>query len=273
MPDALIVEDEPEANTLLSMLVQLRGYRTESAFTGGEALAKVEQHHPDIVFLDLMLPDIDGYQVCHRLKSRKDTTLIPIVMVTARVALENRIKCYCTGADHYVPKPYTPDQIFEAIDDAEHWRRLVETDGTSGEFAFESRDDGESLRRLAQLGSQLLAGTPLGLDAICRVNESLRQLCNQAESWGQSHKVQAVASLSYRIEPDRVVLTLRDLAGWFRDDPRSPAERWPLEIARGRFDTVATDRASGTVSLILRYPASLSDGPGIGSETRPGFSV
>ena len=90
MPTALIVEDEPEANQLLSMLVQLRGYRTESAFTGGEALEKVEHGPPDIVFLDLMLPDINGYEVCRRLKTRKATSLIPVVMVTARVAAENR---------------------------------------------------------------------------------------------------------------------------------------------------------------------------------------
>jgi CheY-like chemotaxis protein len=259
MPTALIVEDEPEANKLLSLLVQLRGYQTDSAFTGGEALAKVDREPPDIVFLDLMLPDIDGYQVCHSLKSRKETTLIPVVMVTARVALENRIRCYCTGADQYVPKPYTPDQIFEAMDDAEHWRRLVENDGTAGEFVLESRDEGESLRRLAQLGSQLLAGTPLGIDAVCRVNESLRQLCFQADAWGQKHNVRDVASLAYRIEPDQTVLTVRDLSSWFRDDPRSPAERWPLEVARGRFDEVSADRPAGTVSFILRYPRGGAD--------------
>ncbi len=60
MPTALIVEDEREANKLLSMLVQLHGYSTESAFTGSEAIAKVRDRVPDVVFLDLMLPDLDG---------------------------------------------------------------------------------------------------------------------------------------------------------------------------------------------------------------------
>ena len=68
MPTALIVEDEPEANKLLSMLVQLHGYATESAFTGSEALEKVRNHVPDVVFLDLMLPDLDGYEVCRALE-------------------------------------------------------------------------------------------------------------------------------------------------------------------------------------------------------------
>ena len=71
MPTALIVEDEPEANHLLAMLVQLRGYRTDSAYTGGEALEKVRQQPPDIVFLDLMLPDINGYEVCKSIKASR----------------------------------------------------------------------------------------------------------------------------------------------------------------------------------------------------------
>ena len=79
MPSALIVEDEPEANHLLAMLVQLRGYRTDSAYTGGEALEKVREQPPDIVFLDLMLPDMNGYEVCRALKTKKATSLIPIV--------------------------------------------------------------------------------------------------------------------------------------------------------------------------------------------------
>ncbi|HEY2158416.1 MAG TPA: response regulator [Isosphaeraceae bacterium] len=92
MPTALIVEDEPAANQLLSMLVQLRGYATDSAFSGGEAIEKADGGHPDLVFLDLMLPDINGYEVCEAIKGRRSTTDIPVVMVTARVAGENRIQ-------------------------------------------------------------------------------------------------------------------------------------------------------------------------------------
>ena len=253
MPNALIVEDEPEANKLLSMLVQLRGYRTDSAFTGGEALEKIERNPPDIVFLDLMLPDINGYEICEALKARKDRTLIPVVIITARVAVENRIHCFCVGADYYVAKPYTPDQIFQAMDDADVWRRRVEAEESEGEFPFEARDEGETLRHLAQLRSQLLAGTPLGLDAVCRVSESLRHLSNQADAWGQKHGARVIASLSYRIESDRVVLTLLDKSGWFRNDARSPAERWPDEIARGRFDAVDVDRTLGSVTFVVSY--------------------
>src|SRR3954453_5250550 len=107
MPTALIVEDEPEANLLLAMLVQLRGYQTESAFTGGEALEKARRRCPDVVFLDLMLPDINGYDVCRPLRAERTTGAIPVVMVTARLAAENRVQGFRVGATEYIPKPYT----------------------------------------------------------------------------------------------------------------------------------------------------------------------
>ncbi len=254
MPNALIVEDEPEANKLLSMLVQLRGYHTDSAFTGGEALDKIERDPPDIVFLDLMLPDISGYDVCSALKTQKATALIPVVIVTARVAADNRIQSCCIGADQYVPKPYTPDQIFQAMADAGEWRRRVEEEGCTGEIQFESNDEGESLRHVAQLRSQLLAVTTIDVDTAYRVSESLRQLCSQADAWGQAHGERVVAALDYRIEPGRLVLTLRDIAGWFSDDPRPPAERWSGPVLVGQFEDVSAERPGGPVTLVVRLP-------------------
>ncbi len=123
MPLALIVEDEPEANRLLSMIVQLRGYQTRSAFTGSEALSAMEgQERPDVVFLDLMLPDTNGYEVCRLIKARPDTQAIPVVMVTARLAEENMARSEAVGADGFIPKPYTPNQIFEALITADEIR-------------------------------------------------------------------------------------------------------------------------------------------------------
>ncbi len=130
MPTALIVEDEPEANRLLAMLVQLRGYTTTSAFTGGEAIAFFEaDNSPDVVFLDLMLPDTNGFEICRYIKGRADCRSIPVVMVTARLAEENRARSTQVGADGFIPKPYTPNQIFEALASADTIRRERERSG------------------------------------------------------------------------------------------------------------------------------------------------
>jgi CheY-like chemotaxis protein len=119
MPTALIVEDEPEANRLLAMIVQLRGYRTRSAFNGSEAIAAIEDETFDVVFLDLMLPDANGYDICKQIKARPDCCATPVVIVTARLADENRAKSAQVGADGFIPKPYTPNQIFEALASAD----------------------------------------------------------------------------------------------------------------------------------------------------------
>ena len=99
MPTALIVEDEPEANKLLAMLVQLRGYHTESALDGAQAMDYLRKRVPDVVFLDLMLPDVDGYDICRFLKSSGNTSKVPVIIVTARITDLNRIESFRAGAD------------------------------------------------------------------------------------------------------------------------------------------------------------------------------
>jgi DNA-binding response OmpR family regulator len=261
MPTALIVEDEPEANRLLSMLVQFRGYRTESALTGNEALAKIDRESPDIVFLDLMLPDINGYEICETLKKDKATALIPVVIVTARVAVENRIQSYCVGADHYVPKPYTPEQIFQAIVAADDRQRQIDRHAVEGEIRIETDDEGESLRQLAQLRSVLIARTPLDFETVCRLSESLRHLVDLAENWGAKQGASKVAVLKYHTLPDCVTLTLHDRAGWFRDDPDPPEARWADVIARGGFDELSADPSSHDVTFVKRFLAGQATEP------------
>ena len=168
MPTALIVEDEPEANKLLGMLLRLRGYQTESAFTGEEALHLVAKAQPDIIFLDLMLPDLNGYEICKILKSSKGTSLIPLVIITARVADENRIESFCLGADDYIAKPYTPDQIFQAVEQAVHWFDQSRSGQIQASVSFDHGDDGEILRRLGQFRSLVFARTALSLEAVAQ---------------------------------------------------------------------------------------------------------
>ncbi len=113
-----------------------------------------------------MLPDINGYEVCKSIKARRTTSLIPVVMVTARIASENRLQSFRVGANDYIPKPYTPDQIFQAMADADAWRRDLESNESEGEIALEARGNGESLRQLALLRSLLVARSSLDAETI-----------------------------------------------------------------------------------------------------------
>ncbi len=259
MPTALIVEDEPEANHLLAMLVQLRGYRTDSAYTGGEALEKVRSQPPDIVFLDLMLPDMNGYEVCRTLKTRKATSLIPVVMVTARIAAENRLQSFRVGADDYIPKPYTPDQIFQAMVDADAWRRDTQRPVTEGEIQLQAPDNGDSLRQIAQLRSLLVARTPLDVDSISRIGAALTEIASDASITRRSDPSSPVTTISYCLKPDHLALTLRDTASWLPRGVLLREGRLSKWLTEARFDEIEGDGCGDQVVFVKRFPASDPD--------------
>jgi len=253
MPTALIVEDEPEANRLLSMLVQLRGYRTESAFTGGEALDKVMSCPPDIVFLDLMLPDINGYEVCKSLKTQRATCLIPVIMVTARVAAENRLESFGVGADDYIPKPYTPDQIFLAMSNASSWHGRICKTTVEGVIPIDLAGEEEFLRLVGQLGNLLVAKTSLDLESIRAVSRALREIQHDALNWARRCHHPLDAGLGFLIEPDRLAITLRDSSGWLAENRFDPGERWPASFPAARFDEVIIEQPGHRMTFHKRY--------------------
>ncbi len=265
MPTALIVEDEPAANDLLSALVQLRGYRTDSAFTGTEALEKVGLRPPDVVFLDLMLPDINGYEVCQSLKAGENTRRATVVVVTARVAVENRIQSFCAGADDYIPKPYTPDQIFRALADAEAGRRTVGRPEAQGIVSLDRDDADESLRQLARLRRLVLALTPPDGDAIVHLGAFLIELWKSADSWGRGHDTLRVADLAYRLDARGVSLEVLDGRGWLAGDPmsREPALRSALEAAQFRKE------GHREAKLYLAFPEDRNSPGRPGAEPHP----
>jgi CheY-like chemotaxis protein len=248
MPTALIVEDEPEANKLLAMLLQLRGYRTESAYRGAEALEKIHRHTPDVVFLDLMLPDMDGYQVCRSLKTPGGVSVVPVVIVTARLTAENRIESFEAGADDYIPKPYTPDQIFQALEQSAAWKDLLDAPQVEGEVPLDARDDGESLRRLAHLRRLMQIRCLLEPDGIDRMSSAIKALWSNVDAWSRQRRQEKVATLSYSLTPEAVTLTLRDEGGWLSATPTAAASA----LAVGQFDEVTRDEGGRSLTLVKR---------------------
>lgn len=256
MPTALIVDDEPAANELLALLMKLRGYATDSAFTGAEAIAMIDRDEYDVILLDLMLPDMSGYQVCEAVKTRKQTTLIPVIMVTARIAAENRAESFALGADGYVGKPFTPDQLFAAVSEAEAWRRKTRADPDDGDalvrFATDENDD-ETLRRLSQFRSVVFSQTPLPIAEVQRVDEALRAIRHDAEAWGRARGISSIATVDFRALDDCMILTLRDQSGWLSEPGRPPAARCAKALEKAGLDAISTDLASGTLTLVKGF--------------------
>lgn len=109
----LIVEDDPKVVVFAVDQLEYLGYQTRVARNGVEALNSVKEERPDLIVLDVMMPGMDGYEVCYRLKSSPDTRDIPILMLTAKGQLQDKVKGLELGADDYLPKPYDKAE-FEA---------------------------------------------------------------------------------------------------------------------------------------------------------------
>ena len=103
----LIVEDEPDIIKMLEYNLKKEGFRITSVSDGREALRQAEREHPDIIILDLMLPEIDGLEVCKTLKQSSDTADIPVIMLTAKAQETDKIVGLELGADDYITKPFS----------------------------------------------------------------------------------------------------------------------------------------------------------------------
>jgi DNA-binding response OmpR family regulator len=113
MPDKiLIVEDDKKTASLIKLYLEREGFQTVIAFDGQEALELAEQYRPIFVILDLMLPRLDGWEVCRRLRQSSD---VPILMLTARGEEIDRVSGLTLGADDYVVKPFSPRELVARV--------------------------------------------------------------------------------------------------------------------------------------------------------------
>ncbi len=111
MPKILIVDDEPDALEVLGFNLKNAGYEVTTADDGDTALKKARQQLPDLILLDLMLPEIDGLEVCKLLRRDTATSGIPIIMLTAKASEIDRVVGLELGADDYVTKPFSPREL------------------------------------------------------------------------------------------------------------------------------------------------------------------
>jgi two-component system phosphate regulon response regulator PhoB len=108
---ALVVDDEQDVVDLVRLNLQRHGISVISAENGTQALRLASENIPDVVILDLMLPEMSGIDVCKELKRAPDTAKIPVIMLTARAQTDDRITGFETGADDYVTKPFSPKEL------------------------------------------------------------------------------------------------------------------------------------------------------------------
>jgi two-component system OmpR family response regulator len=115
-PFVLAVDDEEHITELVAMALGFNGFDVDRAATGREALAAVDRRRPDLIVLDVMLPDLDGFEVARRLRQSEGAgTRVPIIFLTARDATSDKVEGLRLGSDDYVTKPFSMEELIERV--------------------------------------------------------------------------------------------------------------------------------------------------------------
>ena len=110
-PSVLVVDDEPTARTMLRLILVRAGFEVLEAQDGSEALDEVQRNVPDLMILDIVMPGIDGFEVCRILRNQDETADLPIIMLSARADAESVNRGLLLGATKYLTKPVMPDEL------------------------------------------------------------------------------------------------------------------------------------------------------------------
>ena len=111
----MVVDDNPDIITIVKTILEGKGYQVLSASSGQELLNLLKDQKPDLIILDIMMPEMDGLEVLGRLKAVTETASIPVILLTAKVQYEDVLGGYKLGADYYITKPFTSTQLVNGI--------------------------------------------------------------------------------------------------------------------------------------------------------------
>jgi phosphate regulon transcriptional regulator PhoB len=222
MPNAiriLIVDDEPDLRELVSYNLTKEGYEVSEAATGDEALDMVRKDPPDLVVLDLMLPGIQGMELCRMMRSSPKTASLPIIMLTAKTEETDKVLGLEIGADDYITKPFSPRELLARV------RAVLRRTG-SREVPEEKKEDANVL----QIGELVINGEtysvtkrdrPISLSATeFRLLQYMAQRPGRVLS--RDRLLDSVWKDEAFVEPRTVDVHIRRLRAQIEDDPSNP---------------------------------------------------
>lgn len=269
----LIVDDERDTNDILAGFVRTRGFEPIQLFSGAGIKAAIAEHRPALILLDIMLPDFDGFAICDSLKRDRETNPIPIVMVTALQERHHRAAGVRVGANGYLTKPFTPTQLFEAMDKAMAWHDEHKKRGVAGEINFDVRSELTHLQQVNDMLADLFAHTPLTDRQIKDLKQAVMEMGGNAIEWGHRKNADLALRITYRIDPEAITLIIQDQGPGFDPEhvPHAASEEDPIGhidlrsdlglreggfgimLAKGLVDDFHYNEQGNEVTLIKRF--------------------
>ena len=197
----LVVEDDLEINELIGEYLALENISYLQATTGQAGIHQAIASHPDAVILDLMLPDIDGFEVARTLSTHRATYDIPIIILSCMCQDCDRENGYSAGALFYMNKPFLPDDLLDTVAHALEWKAALHTRVPVGEVQLSCPELSACSKSINQMIADLFARTDLSDAAVAQIREAIDTLSQWARQWNAQHPQASHLKLDYRITP------------------------------------------------------------------------
>ena len=208
----LVVDDDEQVLTLVKRMLGLSGYKVLAASNGEDALSLFGQHMADFIILDIMLPDVDGFELCKRIR---EFSLVPIIMLTGKIQESDVIKGFELGADDYVVKPFSAKELLARVKAVLHRSRVDDTVLKSDIFCSYDLEIDFSKRRVRN-GNQQSMLTPTEYRLL---KELVR---NKGKVLTHTYLLQHVWGPEYRDETEYLHVLIRRLRMKIEADPSRP---------------------------------------------------
>lgn len=206
----LVVEDDLEINELLGEYLALENMRYVKAVTGGEGIHLAGAEHPDAIILDLMLPDIDGFEVARKLTSQRSTFDIPIIILSCMCQEQDKEKGFQNGAIFFMNKPFLPDDLLATVRQALGWRAALLTRVPAGTLWLGTGERVACAKGFHQMTADLLSRTDLDEPVIAQMRSAVELLATWAGEWKAQHPSAGRLRVDYDIADAAVTWRLSE---------------------------------------------------------------
>ncbi|MFO0948400.1 MAG: response regulator [Planctomycetota bacterium] len=223
----LIVEDEPIIGELLCEVLYLYEYESRCVLSGAAGIVEARNWNPDAIILDLMLPDVDGYEVCRTLKNDTRTQNIAILILTGMLAHSDRVRGFRVGCDRFLTKPFQPDEVVRELHSMISDRQQTRLTGIRRSIIFEFITPVDFARQIRLYQGDLFRATPLSTDTIERFGKCLSAFGERFFAWRSKSDGAFRLQLVCRIYRDRLEHSLHV-------DPRNEETRVILRELLGQ---------------------------------------
>jgi DNA-binding response OmpR family regulator len=211
----LVVEDDPAIRDLLCQVLELFEFACRASEDGNAGLRQARDWLPDAMVLDVMLPDVDGYEVCRILKGDASTADIGVLMLTALQSHADRVRGFQAGADRFFTKPFQPDEIARELRALVGQRRHRREDGLRRQVQFDFASVANHHRQVGSLQQDLLRATPLCPADIEAAGDALVHIGQKAVHWQRENQLTGAVRMTCKIFRDRLeyILSLESSPG------------------------------------------------------------